>query len=361
MADIDPNTEADPARLRDEALEALDQNNLSRARALCARALSVLERTAPADRAAVLLVAGWVELAAGDHILSRQNIDAAAACLPTRPEDHDELRLWFQIQLASAEADRNDGNLTEAAAQLATIVELIADAFGPDDDLWLTAWNDLGITWKYAAQYDKSAEAYACVLDRLERDPETDPLQYAALFHNLGGLDHARGRPENGIILAERGLALRREVRGPDHPEVAADLNALGALYHLADRYQDAGDAYHQALTVFETAFGPDHYEVGMTIANLAVLAADEGRLDQAITYGQRCLTILRAVLGNDHPDIGVTLHNLGAAHLDAGQVREAVAVLQDAAKILDASLPEDHPQLSATHDLLAEARAATG
>ena len=89
---------------------------------------------------------------------------------------------------------------------------------------------------------------------------------------------------------------------GPDHPDVARDLNALGALYHLAGRLGDAAQAYRRALAVFEDRYGPVHFEVAMTCANLAVLHGDQGDFAQAESLGRRSLRILWPSSGRRTP-----------------------------------------------------------
>ena len=157
----------------------------------------------------------------------------------------------------------------------------------------VSAANALGMVYKYAADFDAAETAYRRATDAVAGMADPDPLLEAGLLHNLGGLAHSRGDAATGIPLAERGAALRADVLGADHPDVARDLNALGALYHLAGRYDDAARAYDRALMVFEDSYGPDHFEVAMTCANLAVLHGDQGEYARAESVGRRSLEIL--------------------------------------------------------------------
>jgi len=49
---------------------------------------------------------------------------------------------------------------------------------------------------------------------------------------------------------------------GPDHPEVARDVNNLGGVYHALGDLPAARTAFERALAIDEKAFGPDHPEV---------------------------------------------------------------------------------------------------
>ena len=346
---------------RDAAVAALESGDAGRACGLALGALDALETAGEGgsvDAVSVLLVLSWAEAAAGDHFEARRCVDLAAGLLSDPPlDDPDLLRLWCQVQVWLAERERHDGDAVTAERRLLAVGGVAADGFCDRDEATLSAWNGLGMLYKYAARFDESEAAYRRVLDAVQADPDVDGLTLAGLFHNLGGLEHARGQAEVGVGWAERGLALRREAYGAGHPDVAADLNALGALYQQAGRLREAAVVYGQALTIFEACYGPDHYEVAMTLANQAALATDEARNDDAIELGQRCLAILENLLGHEHVDVGLTLHNLGVAHLDSGQAAEAVVLLEDAVGVLSAVLADGHPQLDATRQMVADAR----
>src|SRR5436190_4432209 len=101
-------------------------------------------------------------------------------------------------------------------------------------------------------------------------------------------LDAAKARLSRAVVLAEsvlgrrhreeRGLALRRAVRGPDHPDVGADLGALGALYLSVGDLDAAEGAYLQALVVLERALGAEHFEVSVLCGNLGLLLSLQGK-----------------------------------------------------------------------------------
>lgn len=68
-------------------------------------------------------------------------------------------------------------------------------------------------------------------------------------------------------MLALKVIAWVRDVRqdkaqasfGPDHPEVARDLNNLAQLYQATNRLKEAEPLYTRALEIFETSLGRDH------------------------------------------------------------------------------------------------------
>lgn len=292
--------------LRDEALAALDRGDPPAALAIAGQALAALEAAGlgnAADAAALLVARAEIE-----ECLDRFGDAAAIAILENvAPDarDDDCLLLWCQAQERLAGLERLAGEFDAAAARLHATADRAASAFGEASLAVVSAANALGVVHKHAADLDAAEAAYRRAMAAARLLPEPDPLMMAGLLHSLAGLAHSRGDFASGIPLAEKGLALRTERLGADHPDVARDLNALGALYHLGDRFGDAGRAYRHALTVFEDCYGPDHFEVAMTCANLSVLAGDEGRSQEAELLGRRALRILEAVLGPQDAEVG--------------------------------------------------------
>ncbi|MEH1800478.1 MAG: tetratricopeptide repeat protein, partial [Nostoc sp.] len=56
------------------------------------------------------------------------------------------------------------------------------------------------------------------------------------------------GKYSEAIPLAERALAIRKQILGEEHPDVATSLNNLALLYKSQGRYADAEPLYRQAL-----------------------------------------------------------------------------------------------------------------
>lgn len=146
----------------------------------------------------------------------------------------------------------------------------------------LSIHNMRGVTAKYAGRFEDAAAHYQHNRAVLDVEPVADTGPLATLLHNLGGLDHSRGRVAEGLAHAERGLLLRIEALGDTHPDVARDLNAIGALHHDAGDTAAAEVAYREALRIFENTLSAEHYEVGMTCANLAVSTTAGGDLTAA-------------------------------------------------------------------------------
>ena len=90
-----------------------------------------------------------------------------------------------------------------------------------------------------------------------------------------------------------RALAIDEKSFGPDHPNVAIDLNNLAQLLQATNRLAEAEPLYRRALAIDEKSFGPDHPNVANSLNNLAWLLAERGDWAAAAALGRRAKPIL--------------------------------------------------------------------
>ena len=93
--------------------------------------------------------------------------------------------------------------------------------------------------------------------------------------------------------LMRRALAIDEQSYGPDHPDVATDLNNLARLLQATNRLAEAEPLMRRALAIDEQSYGPDHPKVATDLNNLAALApghqpAGRGRAADAPRAGDR-------------------------------------------------------------------------
>lgn len=199
--------------------------------------------------------------------------------------------------------------------------------------------NDLGILYKYMGRFDEAEQAYHRAL-ALAPDRAT----LADLYHNLGGLEHARQRYAAGEPWARRGLAIREQLLGPNHPDVAADLAALAPLLDAEGKRHEAAALMIRALEIEERAYGPDSCDLAVSLNNLAALRYAEGKRSQALALYNRALAIKNRCLGPDHPDVATTLNNMAVVRKAQGDRQEAARLYARALAIFEKSLGPEHP-----------------
>src|SRR5438093_125331 len=91
-------------------------------------------------------------------------------------------------------------------------------------------------TRKGASRRRLSRSSRATVMN----DCGADDVALASVYHNLGGLEHARGNYEAAEPLARRSVELRELALGAKHPDVAADRAALAAIVDALGRDEEA-------------------------------------------------------------------------------------------------------------------------
>ena len=81
-------------------------------------------------------------------------------------------------------------------------------------------------------------------------------------------------------------------------------LDRAGIYLQVHARLTDAQDLLERALAIDEAAYGPDHPEVATDLNNLAQILRELGQLKVARPLQERALAITEAAYGPDHPDV---------------------------------------------------------
>ena len=201
----------------------------------------------------------------------------------------------------------------------------------------LFLWNELGMVYKYLGRFDKSRDLYRRALREapgLLSGAERD-FFLADLYHNLGGLEHARGHFRRGEEFARKGLRLRCRVAPCGSLPVAVDMAALAALLDGQRKFVESETLYRRALRIYRREYGPNHGETAVLISNLAALFQVTGRFRTSLQHYRRALKMKRQEFGAAHPSVGVTLNNLGMLYRAQGNSRQAKRCFGTASRIL--------------------------
>ena len=116
-----------------------------------------------------------------------------------------------------------------------------------------------------------------------------------------------QGDYPQALSLYQQALAIREQVLGPHHLEVAASLDNLAQLYQEM-KQQKLRELQQSGVPLPEQMFA---------------LLQQPVEEDQAIPLYERALAIRERALGPDHPDVATTLDSLGRLHQDLGQALE--------------------------------------
>ena len=127
--------------------------------------------------------------------------------------------------------------------------------------------------------------------------------------------------------LLREALAMRRQVLGPRHADVAITLVELSRA--LADQGRDveAEPLSREALSIRKAVFGDDHRETATSKSDLGQILQRRGDLAGAEVLLRENLATALHVLGPDHPNTGASMGNLASLLIAKGDPVSAEAL----------------------------------
>lgn len=201
------------------------------------------------------------------------------------------------------------------------------------------------------------------LLARVEGARGADSIEAAGVLDVLVEALWRGGKTEDpeSQRLAERAVAIREQVLGPDHPDIARSLNNLGIVLSDKGDYAGARSAYERALAIRERHLGPGHPDVGRSLNNLGLVFLQEGSYAEAQSCFERSLAITETVLGPEHADVAPALINLGSLLGEIGDYARARPLYDRAVAIREKALGPGHPYVAMSLNTLAELLRTTG
>ncbi len=208
-------------------------------------------------------------------------------------------------------------------------------------------FNLLALLLQAKARYAEAEPLFRRALAIDEASAGPDHPDVAIDLNNLGLLLHATNRLGEAEPLFRRALAIDEASSGPVHSRVATDLNNLGLLLHATNRLGEAEPLFRRALAIFEARYGRDHPQVASALNNLAGLLGATNRLGEAEPLFRRALAIDEASYGSNYPNVARDLNNLAVLLRSTNRLGEAEPFYRRALAIDEASYGPDHPQVA--------------
>ncbi|CAN0234238.1 unnamed protein product [Scytosiphon promiscuus] len=157
---------------------------------------------------------------------------------------------------------------------------------------------------------DKQLEVstYGVKLKALEG---SEPMESVAYTNWAAGrLFELQGKFEEAEPLYKRSLAIDEKVYGPDHPEVATDLNNWAGLLESQGKLEDADPLYVRVLEILGATVGEEHPNYASALNNRAELLRAQGNYAEAVPLNERATKIWIKALGPEHPAVATALNN---------------------------------------------------
>lgn len=214
--------------------------------------------------------------------------------------------------------------------------------------------NAIGRVYLRRGEHDKAAPILEEALAAARALEEPD-LRLAQTLSNLGVLREEQGDRTAAVALLTEALALRRQILGNAHNEVAICLVELARVELARERFEVAEPLFREALEIRQKVMGPEHRETAVSLGDLAVLLWQKGDLAAAEPLFLQSLAVHRKSVGPAHPNVGHALGNLALLRMDQGNLTEAETLLREGAAILQASFGAEHWRTARIRGSLAE------
>lgn len=181
------------------------------------------------------------------------------------------------------------------------------------------------------------------------------PAVQAQMIDIMGGIYARLGEYDTADAMLRRGLALRRELYGPRHPDVADSMQNLAVLAWMRGRHDRAERLLREVLDQRLEFRGPNSLEVAQVRNDLAAVLRQQGKLAESEALYRQAIAVRRAQLGDHHPDVVSSRNNLAVLLGDLGRFDAAEALYRQVLDSRRKTLGPIHPQIANTLANLAE------
>ena len=292
--------------------EAIKQRDIARQKTLTA------ERTVEFVKS-IFTVSDPSE-ARGASITAREVLDRGARQIEA--ELNDEPSVKTELSVTLGEVYMGLGLYRQGE----TLVRSTFKIPGRDRDAVVRQFAALGDAQSKQSDFAGAAKSYGAALAEARKP---DSRSEEMIPRILVGLGEAQASNDD-FASADKsvGEALRLDIArlGPDHPDVARDIETQGLSALYAGEMERAQSLYERALKIRERRQGGLHPKVAEDLNQLGAIAffRRDGRTAEA--YWRRVLAANEAVLGPMHPDLATTLNNIGRVLLERRDFAKAEA-----------------------------------
>ena len=127
----------------------------------------------------------------------------------------------------------------------------------------------------------------------------------------------------------------------PEHRNYHHVLGNLGELERMVGDHERARRYHEAALALRLRQLGPDHRLVGTSLGSIGDVLRAMGDFDQALAFHRRALTVFEKSVGVEHPDYATGLSDIGEDLRRLGRPAESLRHQERALKILRARSPD--------------------
>ncbi|MEO0559218.1 MAG: serine/threonine-protein kinase [Bacteroidota bacterium] len=210
--------------------------------------------------------------------------------------------------------------------------------------------NDFGIVLGEMGEAKEARRHLRAAIRQFRALVRRDPARRADLASALDNLassfeaEQTPARLDSAWVLQQEAVAIKAEVYGADHPQVAEAMSELAGLAATRGEQATADSLYERSVSTLEPAYGSEHPTVATVLNNWALRRANAGDADGAEPLYRRALAIREAVYGRESESVAGTLQNLAALLTQVpGRETDALALFDRAEEIYASVMPEGH------------------
>jgi len=181
---------------------------------------------------------------------------------------------------------------------------------------------------------------------RVQRDLATQPELQREMLTLWGRIYERRGAYERALPLLHQAVALGRRTLGPSR-ELAQSLNDLGVAERQKAEWDAARVTLEEALAMRRQVLGAEHPEVAVTESELGRVLLDQGRLDEAEAHFRSALVLRRKVLGPADHDTATSMSDLGLLLREKGDLAGAEALFRETLVVTRKTRGPRHPDVA--------------
>jgi tetratricopeptide (TPR) repeat protein len=161
----------------------------------------------------------------------------------------------------------------------------------------------IGTAYFQNGRLDDAVTAIQAVLDDVARAKLESGELLAVAHVNLAAIHGTAGRHAEGLVHAERGVAIYREVMGSDNPQLISALITLGASQARTGQLGPARATFEEAVALGRATQGDDAH-LATVLLNLAILDLDDGDAATSLRHADEAVKMLEATVGEQHVEL---------------------------------------------------------
>ncbi|KAL4447009.1 hypothetical protein ABPG74_014981 [Tetrahymena malaccensis] len=207
--------------------------------------------------------------------------------------------------------------------------------------------NNLGLTYNYKRNHDKSIECLKQSLDMYKQIFGENHPQVATTLRNIGFTYLDKKDYNESIKYLEQCLAIRKKLFGQVHADVGAALNNIGIIYQKKKDYNKAIKYLSQSLDIRKQSLGQNHIDVAATLNNLGITYIQQKEYDLAINFLNQSLIIAKQAFGEYHSQVAATISNLGISYLSKDDHEKSIEYFNQSLTIRKTVFGESHAEVA--------------